>query len=159
MPQANGTGDGHSKPQPDHLPSTVTDERAPVRLASRTMHRYPLGRAHELDVDVPINPALQKLATNLIDHRFPFALFATSKVMAGQDVRRDRFPDQRRLAVESRRRRDSSIERDEAHLPLVGVGARCCPRRVARRGEQERFLLIGTGLEPQKLAEHCAAEP
>jgi hypothetical protein len=84
MPQTDGTGDGRSKPQPYHLPPTVTNERTLARLPSRDMHRYPLRRAHELDGDVPINPAPQQLATDLIDYRLPFALLGTPKMMTGR---------------------------------------------------------------------------
>ncbi len=66
MPQPNGTGDGHGKPQADHLPAALTDERAPTRLSSRDMNRYPDGSADELDLDALLEPALCKLATNLV---------------------------------------------------------------------------------------------
>jgi len=127
MPQADGTGDGDSEPQPDHLPSAIADESALVRISSRDMHRHPLGSPPGIDVDVLFIPAAHKLATNLIDHRLRFAFLATPKVVTGRDIRGHRLPSGRRLAAKSRRRLDISIERDEAHLPLVGVSARRCP--------------------------------
>lgn len=64
-----------------------------MRLQSRDMHRHPLGRAHEFDVDFPINPSPQEFAADLIDHRFTFALLAISEVMTRRDVRSHRLPD------------------------------------------------------------------
>ena len=127
---------------------TICPRRSPMNarlFASRrgTCTDTHLGVPNELDFDLLSDPSPLKLAADLLSHRLAFALFATSKVMARRDVRRHRLPDIRRLAVESRWRRNSSIERDEAHLPLVGVRACRRPRHVARGCEQDRLLLVG----------------
>jgi hypothetical protein len=64
MAQAKGTGHGRREAQVDHLARAIPDESALVRLPSRYTHRCPSRRAHELDLQVRMNPALLKLATD-----------------------------------------------------------------------------------------------
>lgn len=65
-----------------HLTSAIANESALVRLPSRYVHRYPLRRAHQLDLDILRELSPLNFAAYLFSHRLALALFPAAKVMA-----------------------------------------------------------------------------
>src|SRR5690606_25053903 len=100
------------------------------------MDRHPLGSTHKLYFDNRAKLAIPYLATDLICDRLRVTNRSASEVIARWNVGSHRLPQGEQPLVEPWRRRDCSIQRDETHLPLIGVRACRCPRHVARGCEQ-----------------------